>query len=596
MLRIGRQAITRRRTCESTPAQIRVVAFAHILSYTFKNIRYAAPPVGNLRWAKPAPPLVNTTLQDGSYGHACVQSSVNGLNVLGSGNQSPVGAAINQFLGGVPIPLFSGGDEDCLFLDVYVPGKALKNPSLKLPVVVWIYGGAYVFGSKDTLQPELPFYDGSGLMGAASNGIIFVAMNYRLGAYGFLAGTTMERDGLPNAGLWDQRAAFQWVKDHISLVGGDPSRVTAMGESAGAGSVMHHLVAQGGKLDPLFSKAILQSPAFQMMWDRAGTVQAVFDDFASLAGCQGQGLACLRAASPAAIAKANTAINSQVAPGSFAVGPTPDGSFIRQIPALELATGNFWPIQSLVLSHCAQESILFVSGAIQTDTQFNSFLTSIFPNYTIAAGINAKVTSFYLPPSAKGTPYKTQSDRVGAFLRDSCFTCNVRHLTEAVGDAKVWNMQYSVTPGWHGTDLVPTFYNPAFTADSFLEDLATLMVPVVGPLVAGISVALQSYFAGYVTTGDPNSVRKIWNLPPTVRWDHPNSKGEMITGVVNVGNWGFGTVSDDQNKKGACDFWRGFAAAVTAMGGYSPPGTVVAQGLVAVTGDASARYVGGNGG
>lgn len=497
-------------------------------------------------------------------------------------------------LGGIPIPLFSGGDEDCLFLDVYVPGKALKNPSLKLPVAVWIYGGAYVFGSKDTLQPELPFYDGSGLMGQSNNNLIFVAMNYRLGAYGFLAGTTMERDGLPNAGLWDQRAAFQWVRDHIALLGGDPTRVTAMGESAGASSIMHHLVAQGGKLDPLFSKAILQSPAFQMMWDRAGTVEDLFDNFASLAGCQDLGLSCLRAASPAALLRANTAVNAQVPPGSFAVGPTPDGSFIRQTPALELATGNVWPVQSVIQSHTAQESVLFVSGAIQTDAQFTSFLTSIFPNYTLAMGVNERVKAFYPSPSAAGTPYRTQSDRVAAFVRDSCFTCNIRHLTAALGDAKVWNMQYSVSPGWHGTDLLPTFYNPRFTPDSFLEDLATLMVPGVGPLVAGISAAMQSYFASYVVTGDPNTNRKVFNLPPTVRWDHPSSKGEVMAGVVNVGNWGFGTVGDDQVSKGACDFWRGFAAAVTAGGGYSPPGVVVQQDLVAVAGNASARYAGGN--
>ena len=127
---------------------------------------------------------------------------MSGLNLVGSGNTSPVGAAINQFLGGIPVPLFQGGDEDCLFLDLYVPGKALKNPGLKLPVAVWIYGGAYLFGSKDTLQPELPFYDGSGMMGRADNNMIFVAMNYRMGSYGFLAGTTMEREGTPNAGLW----------------------------------------------------------------------------------------------------------------------------------------------------------------------------------------------------------------------------------------------------------------------------------------------------------------------------------------------------------------------------------------------------------
>lgn len=492
------------------------------------------------------------------------------------------------------MPLFSNGDEDCLFLDVYVPGQAVRNPSLKLPVVVWMYGGAYIFGSKDSLQPELPFYDGSGMIGQSNNGIIFVAMNYRLGAYGFLAGTTMEQEGLPNAGLWDQRAAFQWVQDYIHLLGGDPTRVTAMGESAGAGSILHHLVAEGGKLDPLFSQAIVQSPAFQWMWDRAGQVQSTFESFATLAGCSGQGLSCLRGASATALAKANTALNDDATPGSFAVGPTPDGSFIRQLPVLELTTGNFFDIKSLILSHCADESELFVTGEIQTDTQFTAFLEDIFPNYTVAAGIIEAITTFYPGISASAT-FATESDRVEAFLRESCFTCSVRHLTEAVGDDRVWNMQYSVTPGWHGTDLVPTFFNHALAADSLLEDLAALMVPVVGALVAGISAAMQSYFASYVTTGDPNTQRITWNLPPTVQWGHPNSNGEQIAGVVNVGDWGFGTVSDDQNEKTPCDFWREIAAAVTALGGYSPPGVVVSQGLVNVTGNPSARYVGGNG-
>ncbi|KAK3332026.1 Alpha/Beta hydrolase protein [Cercophora scortea] len=572
--------------------------------YIFRNIRYAAPPVGNLRWAKPAPPLTNTTLQDGSYGPKCIQSAPAGLNIVGKGNASPVGAAINQFLGGIPIPLFSGGSEDCLFLDLYVPAKALKNPSLKLPVVVWIYGGAYLFGSKDTLQPQLPFYDGSGMMGQASNNMIFVAMNYRLGAYGFLAGTTMEREALPNAGLHDQRAALQWVRDYIGLVGGDPSRVTAMGESAGASSIMHHLVAQGGGLDPLFSKAILQSPAFQMTWDRAGAVETTFQDFAALAGCKGKGLACLRAADPAALLKANVALNQKQVSGTFAVGPTPDGSFIRQIPLLELSSGKFWPIESMILSHVADEASVFVSGSIQNDAQFTSFLGAVFPNYTRSTGVNAKVEAFYPPltGSAAKSTYSTQTARVTAFLRDSCFTCNVRYLTAALGDSKVWNMQYSVFPGQHATDLIPTFYSTsAITGSSFLDSIALLMAPVVAPLVTGISTAMQSYFASYITTGNPNTKRAVWNFPPTVQWNHPVS-GDSIQGVVNVGDWGFGTVSDDQTGKAACGFWEAFARSVTALGGYAPPGeggsgngnAPLGLAGVDVVGDASRNYRGGN--
>lgn len=128
-------------------------------------------------------------------------------------------------------------------------------------MIIWIYGKAYVFGSKDSFQPSIPFYDGSGLIVNSGGEVIFVTMNYRLGVFGFLAGTTMENEGLPNAGLHDQRAAFQWVRDYISLLGGAPTKVTAMGESAGEGSIQHHLVAEGGKLDPLSSRAIMQSPA-----------------------------------------------------------------------------------------------------------------------------------------------------------------------------------------------------------------------------------------------------------------------------------------------------------------------------------------------
>ncbi len=479
------------------------------------------------------------------------------------------------------------------------------------------------------MQPQLPFYDGSGLISETpgGDGIIFVAMNYRLGAYGFLAGTTMESAALPNAGLWDQRAALQWVQDHISLVGGDPAQVTAMGESAGAGSLVHHLVAGGGTVDPLFSRAILQSPAYQWMWDRAGTVENTFRTFASLAGCGSSTdgsstLACLRAADPAVLATANKELMDTVPEGSFAVGPTVDGTYIRQLPVLELATGNYAKsVKALIMSHCANDATFFVSGTIDTDDEFTAFLDGIFPNYTHKAtaaasgggsssekSVTEQILAFYPPVSGASTaaapsgqgPFHTESARVEAFLRDSCFVCNVRYLTEAYGDSSVWNMQYSVTPGWHGSDLLPTFYTAkgltAASIDSWLEDLATLLVPAVGLLLSGLSRAMQSYFASFVTTGNPNTHRAVLNLPPSISWGHPSSTGEQITGVLDVGNLGFHSVNDPQGGKTPCDFWRNVAAAVTSQGGYAPPGDVVPQSLVTVTNDPSANYVGGNGG
>jgi carboxylesterase type B len=279
-------------------------------------------------------------------------------------------------------PLFSGGDEDCLFLDVFVPGSAIRSPSTsKLPVIHWFYGGGFVFGSKDMLEgATLPFYDGTGMIKQSGNNVIYVASNYRLGAFGFLAGSTMEKDGLPNAGLWDQRAALQWTQDNIHLLGGDPTQVTVMGESAGAGSILHHLTAGGGTIKPIFQRAIMQSTAFQPMWDRTGGLEDVYKQFESFAGCSGQGIACLRSASSSTLLSANTALNDATVVGSFNVGPAADGHFVRQLPALELASGNYWKdVDALMLSHTSDEATLFVDGHVSTDAEFTTFLSQLFP-------------------------------------------------------------------------------------------------------------------------------------------------------------------------------------------------------------------------
>ncbi|KAH8816214.1 Alpha/Beta hydrolase protein [Xylogone sp. PMI_703] len=553
--------------------------------YTFKNIRFAAPPVGDLRWQKPAPPAHVDTIQDGSYGPQCIQGFPKGLNFMGKGNDSPIGTAANQFLAGIPVPSFQGASEDCLFLDVYVPAKAINNPKSKLPVVVWIFGGAFLFGSKDTYQPLFPFYDGSGLVYNSGGEMIFVAGNYRLGALGWLSGTTMEKDGVPNVGLWDQRAVFSWVQSYISLLGGDPKQVTAMGESAGAGSLMHHLIAEGGKLDPMFTKAILQSPAYEFLWDRSGVLEETFQEFTAFAGCAGKGLSCLRTIDSTSVQAASTKLNAATTVGAFSLGASVDGSFIRQLPPLELASGNFWKLDSLIISHTADESGVFVDGHISTDAEFSTFVNAIFPNYTIAAGVSTLVEEFY-PPISTNHTYSSESARVEAFVRDSSFTCNTRYLTEAYGDSKCWNMQYSVTPGWHATDLIPTFYSFALSADTFLEGLAFTLVP----LFLGITKAYQSYLTSFITTGNPNTKRAILNIPSAISWPHPNSSGNQISGVLNVGDWGFSTISDSQNEKASCEFWRELAAAVANLGGYAPPGSVVSQSLIHVPNNASANY------
>ena len=185
----------------------------------------------------------------------------------------------------------------------------------------------------------------------------------QVGAFGFLAGATIERDGLPNAGLYDQRAVLQWIQEYIALVGGDKTEVSAWGQSAGAGSIMHHLTAFGGKQNPLFRRTFIQSPVLQFKFDRKGDLEATFQEFSSLAGCSGEGIACLRATSPESLDKANVALDKS----GYTVGPSADGSWIRQLAAVELAQGG--PLLPLPSSKTTKRSLILA--------QANTILTSL---------------------------------------------------------------------------------------------------------------------------------------------------------------------------------------------------------------------------
>ncbi len=197
---------------------------------SFKGIPYAAPPVGTNRWRPPQ--LVNPWqgVRDASqYGSPCAQATWPSDTTKIRENSS----------------------EDCLFINVWKPSDA--TPESKLPVMVWIHGGAFVFGSGD--QDE--FSD----VQFAKHGVILVTFNYRLGRLGFFAFPSLsdEHPDEPksNYAYMDQIAALRWVQQNIAAFGGDPKNITIFGESAGGVSV-HSLLtiptAQG-----LFQKAIIQS-------------------------------------------------------------------------------------------------------------------------------------------------------------------------------------------------------------------------------------------------------------------------------------------------------------------------------------------------
>jgi para-nitrobenzyl esterase len=177
----------------------------------YKGIPFAAPPVGDLRWRAPQPAVAWTGVRDaGKFAPACMQ-----VPLAGAG----ANLGFDSF----------ATNEDCLYLNVWTPAK---SPNEKLAVMVWIYGGGFTIGGT-----SMSLYDGKNL---AKKGVILVSVAYRLGAFGFMAHPELsaEQGGHSgNYGLLDQIAGLQWVKRNIAAFGGDPSRVTIFGESAGGISV-----------------------------------------------------------------------------------------------------------------------------------------------------------------------------------------------------------------------------------------------------------------------------------------------------------------------------------------------------------------------
>lgn len=256
----------------------------------FRNVPYAAAPIGDLRWRAPQPLTLRERMRDArEFGPACLQPESQGLLSTTPEHQS----------------------EDCLQLNLWRPAssESAGTGTTALPVMVWIHGGGLTQGSAVQLASESLLYDGAVF---TRQDVVFVSINYRLGPLGFLAQREMSEPA--NFGLQDQIAALQWLQANLASFGGDPQRVTIFGESAGAVSVCALLASPAAS--GLFDRGILQSgncrqnlPSLVEAFDQG-------DRVAALAGCADAAdpLSCLRAIDGAALIEATRAVIN-VGPG-----------------------------------------------------------------------------------------------------------------------------------------------------------------------------------------------------------------------------------------------------------------------------------------
>jgi para-nitrobenzyl esterase len=470
----------------------------------FLGIRFAAPPVGNLRFAPPAPPpAVTGTISAAAFGSPCPQ------------NASPFGS--------------ESTNEDCLFLNVYVPGSGVSAGN-NLPVMVFFYGGAFVDG-------EGSIYDPSNM--AIQGNVIVVTVNYRLGILGYMASSALSAQSANqvsgNYGFEDQLFALQWVKQNIVAFGGNPNNVTIFGESAGGFSVCAAIVSpQGARL---FQRAITESgPCGEPLPSLAGA-QASGAAIVSALGCAEPSdvatVACLRSLPTAAILAEQSNITSASSLTSLAAFfPNVDGLLIPQQPILSLALGAYNHVP-IIEGTNHDEGRLFVALGFDLNPQVGAITAADYPiaiqgvasalvtessgllatsgtTASNSSGSNAAEVNLITKEILHQYPlakYAGPGEALGAVLTDGLFSCTA-NISNEIFSLSVPTYAYQFDDENAPTpELPPVSFPYGATHTDELQFLFTLASTpsALSNAEKNLAGVMQNYWSSFARSGTPNS-------------------------------------------------------------------------------------------
>ena len=502
-------------------------------TYNWKGLPFARAPVGDLRWKAPVDPDPWTSNRDAkTFGNACVQSG----RLYGPGSNNQYDATIGSTLGQTL------GSEDCLYLNVWQPARS----GGRRPVVVFVHGGSNISG-----YTADPVYDGAML--ATTANVVVVTVNYRLGIFGFLNQTHLKtganaNDDSGNFAMLDIIKALNFVQRNIAAFGGDPARVTLMGQSAGAvnlyavltsplvvnanPALIHRLAPISGglslasELPPGSLPTLAPASAYQAQGDLLllnmlvadGTVADTTAAQAYVATqTDAQLAAYLRSKTPNELL---TTVLTKLAPlGASGAGPIPEGTVLPVDPIAQISAGNYLKVP-VMAGNTRDEGKLFpsflalspalggVSGRLVSDATLFNTQFSYNPDAAPTITIDQWIPAQYLPVTTPVTGFNAKTDLLNAIF----FGVSRDNMLNALKaqQAGVWYFRFDwdeepapwndIYGAAHAFDLSFVFGN---FGPSLFSKVANSTANAPGRIA--LSSAMMASVAAFARNGDPNN-------------------------------------------------------------------------------------------